>query len=197
MSAPVAATPGRHSDPVIAVFGLAGLGVAVTLRVQVAGMAGSQSVLGGLVFGIALCVLAGCVGLARPSLGLPVVGIGVAGAAVLCLPPLISKLAAGSAVPTAPGLAWVGVVSLVAVAEEMLLRGALYDQLLSWRGQNWAIGLTTVAFSLLHVPLYGWHVLVLDLAVGIWLGTLRAVSGTVAAPAIAHALADLAGWWLQ
>ena len=37
----------------------------------------------------------------------------------------------------------------------------------------------------------------LDLAVGVWLGALRAVSGSVAVPAIAHTLADLAGWWLR
>jgi hypothetical protein len=44
---------------------------------------------------------------------------------------------------------------------------------------------------------YGWAVVPLDIAVGVWLGTLRAVTGTVAAPAIAHSLADLAGWWLR
>jgi hypothetical protein len=37
----------------------------------------------------------------------------------------------------------------------------------------------------------------LDIAVGVWLGTLRAISGTVTAPALAHSLADLAGWWLR
>ena len=125
------------------------------------------------------------------------VGAGVAGAAALCLPSLFSKLAAGSGVPAAPGVAGAGVVSLVAVAEELLLRGALYDRIRSWRGQTWAIALTSIAFALLHVPIYGWHVFVLDLAVGVWLGTLRTVSGTVTAPAVAHALADLAGWWLQ
>jgi membrane protease YdiL (CAAX protease family) len=187
----------RHSDAAIAMLGLAGLGGAVALRVQVAGVAGSQSRLGGLVFGIALCVLAGGIGVTRPSLSVRAVGLGVAGTAVLCLPSLVAKLAAGSGVPAAPDLAWAGVVSLVAVAEELLLRGALYDRVRSWRGETWAIGLTAIAFALLHVPIYGWHVFVLDLAVGVWLGALRAVSGTVTAPAVAHALADLAGWWLR
>jgi hypothetical protein len=45
----------------------------------------------------------------------------------------------------------------------------------------------------LHVPFYGLQVLPLDLAVGVLLGGLRQLSGGVAA----HAVADLAGWWLR
>jgi membrane protease YdiL (CAAX protease family) len=197
MSALITATLRRHTDATIAVLGLAGLAGALALRVQAAGAAGSQSILGGLVFGIVLCVLAGCIGLLRPSLDIRAVGFGIAGAAVLCLPPLLAKLAAGTGPPAAPSVAWAGVVSLVAVAEELLLRGALYERLQRWRGQTMAIVLTAVAFGLIHVPVYGWHVLILDLAVGVWLGTLRALSRSVTAPAVAHALADLAGWWLQ
>jgi len=47
------------------------------------------------------------------------------------------------------------------------------------------------------VPLYGWHVLPLDLAVGVVLGGLRQATGTAAAPAITHVLADVAGWFLR
>jgi len=56
---------------------------------------------------------------------------------------------------------------------------------------------TTLAFALLHVPLYGWSVFLLDVAVGFALGTLRAITGTVLAPSVAHTVADLAGWWLR
>ena len=52
-------------------------------------------------------------------------------------------------------------------------------------------------YWLLHVPLYGWGSLPLDLAVGVFLGVLRALTGSLAAPAAAHVLADLAGWWLR
>jgi len=55
---------------------------------------------------------------------------------------------------------------------------------------------TSVAFALMHVPLYGWHVVPLDLGVGIWLGGLRLLGRGVAAPALAHVLADLVTWWL-
>jgi membrane protease YdiL (CAAX protease family) len=171
--------------------------VAVSLRVQVAGVAASQSVRGGLVFAITLCVLALCMGFTRPSLGRSALGFGLAGAAVLCLPPILHKLITTSGLPSAPTVGWVSVVSLVAIAEELLLRGALYERLQRWRGQTAAIVITGVAFALLHVPVYGWHVVALDLAVGVWLGVLRAAAGSVTAPALAHALADLAGWWLQ
>jgi hypothetical protein len=48
----------------------------------------------------------------------------------------------------------------------------------------------------MHVPLYGWHVMPLDLAVGLVFGGLRLATHGVAAPAAAHAVADLATWWL-
>ncbi len=65
------------------------------------------------------------------------------------------------------------------------------------RGELLALPVTTAAFALLHVPLYGWAALPLDLAVGLLLGGLRMVSGGWGAPAVAHTLADLAGWWLR
>jgi hypothetical protein len=40
-------------------------------------------------------------------------------------------------------------------------------------------------------------VLPLDLAVGVCLGALRLYAGSATAPAVAHTLADLAGWWLR
>jgi membrane protease YdiL (CAAX protease family) len=88
------------------------------------------------------------------------------------------------------------VVALVAVAEEVLLRGVVFDRLLRARGTAFAVVVTSVAFAALHAPLYGMRVLPLDLAVGVWLGALKVATGSVAAPATAHVAADLAGWWL-
>lgn len=85
----------------------------------------------------------------------------------------------------------------VTVAEEVLLRGALFDAARAWRGPRAALGLSSVAFALFHVPVYGWRVLPLDLAVGCCLGALRLATGSVTASAAAHTLADLAGWWLR
>jgi membrane protease YdiL (CAAX protease family) len=85
----------------------------------------------------------------------------------------------------------------VAVAEELLLRGALFDALRRWRNPTTAIAVTAVAFAALHIPLYGWSVAPLDLAVGVFLGVLRERTGSVVAPALTHTVADLLGWWLR
>jgi hypothetical protein len=106
----------------------------------------------------------------------------------------------GSAIDLAapnPGLAlWTPIVAGVAVAEEMVLRGVLFDAVRGWGGDGWALAATTGLFGLIHVPLYGVGALPIDLAVGLLLGGLRIVSGGVLAPAIAHVIADLAGGWL-
>jgi membrane protease YdiL (CAAX protease family) len=91
---------------------------------------------------------------------------------------------------------WSMVVVLVAVAEEALLRGALFTALSEWRDAWTALIVTSIVFALMHVPMYGWHAVPIDLAVGVFLGGLRVLSGGVTAPATAHALADLAGGWL-
>ena len=91
---------------------------------------------------------------------------------------------------------WATVTTLVAIAEELVLRGSLFGAILRARGPGVAVGITTVIFALMHVSLYGWHVVPLDLAVGLWLAGLRLTTRGVAAPAIAHIVADLATWWL-
>ena len=99
--------------------------------------------------------------------------------------------------PLNAGLAlWTPVVAGVAVAEEVAMRGALFDALRSWRGDGGALLATTLLFAALHVPLYGIGSLPLDLAAGLLLGGLRIVSRGVLAPAVAHVVADLAGGWL-
>ena len=91
---------------------------------------------------------------------------------------------------------WALVTVTVAVAEEAVLRGLLFDRLRRAGGPLLALAATTVLFALMHVPLYGWHVVPLDLAAGLALGGLRIVSRGILAPAIAHAVADLATWWI-
>ena len=184
---------------------LVGLAAAVAVRVHVAGLDGSRSSRAGLVFALLLVGVAAVT--AHPSAALADLGArrlarlaaaGVFGAAVLCVPALARHVAFGG---TAAGVAgfrsWALVVVVVAIAEESLLRGSLYRAVDARAGTVTAIAVTSVAFALLHVPVYGWGVLPLDLAVGVWLGALRAVTGSVAVPAAAHALADVAGWWLR
>jgi membrane protease YdiL (CAAX protease family) len=74
--------------------------------------------------------------------------------------------------------------------------GALFNELDARLGAIAAVLVTSVVFALIHVPLYGWHVVPLDLGVGLWLAGLRLATGGIAAPAIAHTIADLVTWWL-
>ena len=119
--------------------------------------------------------------------------LGIAGGLLLVLLP--RALHPGVPVPIGmrpePFVAWVGVAAVVAVAEEALLRGALLDAMRDAAGLPAAVLLTSAAFALMHVPLYGWSVVPIDLAAGIWLAGLRLASRGVAAPAVARFLA----WW--
>ena len=99
-------------------------------------------------------------------------------------------------VPKTQFAPWALITILVASAEELVLRGALFDALRHATGLTIAVIVTSAAFALMHVPLYGWHVVPLDLGVGVFLAGLRLTSGSVAAPAIAHIVADLATWWV-
>ena len=135
----------------------------------------------------------------RLALGLVAgVGAGLALAALTLLAPAIAGTAhvPGLGRPAAPLVPWALVTILVASAEEGLLRGVLLDRLERRSGLAGAIVLTSVAFALIHVPLYGWHVVPLDLAIGIAFAGLRLSTRTLLAPMAAHAVADLATWWL-
>lgn len=190
----------RRVEGVRAVVLLGGLAAAMTLRVLLAGELGASSLPAGAVFAAVLLGLCACAGLRPAPGGLAAAAlIGGAGALVLSAIPVWLRLRSGVTLPipsAALFVPWALTVSLIAVSEELLLRGVLYDALARAGGQPAAVLLGAVAFALLHVPLYGWGVVPLDLGVGIWLGCLRAASGRVAAPALAHTLADLATWWL-
>lgn len=164
--------------------------------------AGADPLLVGAAFGLALMAVA-LHGVARPRLPKArSVAIGIAvGLGLACI-----TLAASSVVgpgagtllgrPAAPFLPWAAFTIGVATAEEAILRGRLFDGVRRVGGVVPALLITTLAFALMHVPLYGWHVVPLDLAVGLTLGGLRLATGGIAAPAAAHAVADLATWWL-
>lgn len=183
---------------VLLAAGLVTLAAAVAIRVEVAGPARAQSGPAGLVFGVLLLVAASAYGSPRIVLDRRQIVWGLAAAGVLCVPSALTRFGhAGVALPLEAFPRWAAVVTVVAVAEEMLLRGALYELVLHWRGERAAIILTAIAFAALHVPVYGWHVLPIDLAAGFVLGLTRAGSGSVTAPAITHVVADLATWWLR
>jgi membrane protease YdiL (CAAX protease family) len=188
-----------------------GLGVIVGARL-VAVRIGLDPLLVGAAFGAALAALAlGGRGGSRRAFGirraLPAeavasfaIGViaGLALVAVAVIGPAIGGVMAvpGVGRPAAPFVPWALITLLVAAAEEGVLRGALLDRIERVAGIVPAIALTTVLFALIHVPLYGWHVVPLDLAVGFVLAGLRISTRGLAAPIAAHAVADLATWWL-
>ena len=192
---PTAAGASLSSASEVALLALVFAG-AVVVRVGVAGAAGASSISAGLVFAAILLAVAIRRRVA-PRLDLRSVALGVAGAAVLLMPVvLLSHARAASSLGGGTSyLSWAAATAVVATAEEAFLRGALFGALQRWRGTDVAVVGAAIAFAALHVPLYGWHVLPLDLAVGLGLGALRVASGSWTAPAIAHVGADLAGWW--
>ena len=119
---------------------------------------------------------------------------GAFGAIGLVLGPVVRRLADPPAPHGGQVVLWGATVTAVVLAEEAMVRGALWRAVQEAHGPGAALVVTTVAFAVMHAPLYGWHVLPLDLAVGAWLGGLRLVSGSVLAPTVAHLVADWAAW---
>ena len=183
-------------------LGLA-LSAAVAVRVALNGSSAPTAMTAGAVLGLALIGIALRSGLSvrqgdQPRQAVGALGLGVVGGLVLVvLPGLLQPLSgAGLGLHPQPFAVWVLVTAIVAVGEESVLRGVLFDAVTEALGRPAAVLVTSVGFALIHVPLYGWHVVPLDLAVGFWLAGLRLVSGGIAAPAVAHVLADLATWWM-
>jgi membrane protease YdiL (CAAX protease family) len=177
---------------------LIGIVAAAALRAAVGARDTAASMPAGVVFAVALLAVAVAAGWRPARPGVAAVGLGAVGGGALIGAWLVSHGSPGVHVaPINAGLAvWTPVVALVAVAEEVALRGALFDAVRSWCGDGGALVATTLLFALMHVPLYGIGSLPLDLAAGLLIGGLRIASGGVLAPAVAHVIADLAGGWL-
>jgi membrane protease YdiL (CAAX protease family) len=188
----------RQAQPGLRVAALlVAFAAAVGLRVAVGGVSVSQSLPAGLAFAGCLLILALSCG-TRVQVRLGALPLGLAGGLLICAPVALVQLLAHRPLHGTAGLwPWALVVAVIASAEEVFLRGTLYDAVSEFAGIPWAIGVGAVAFSLLHVPLYGWHVLPLDVAVGVVLGMLRTSTGSIVAPTTAHVIADLAGWFLR
>jgi membrane protease YdiL (CAAX protease family) len=174
---------------------LLGFSLSVLIRLIVGGIGAAHSPWGGLLFASCLFamafVLKTIICFSKKSLS-----IGLCGALVLLIPPLIYRLASSkSHTPEGNYVSWAVVVSVVALAEEYFLRGALYDAVKQWKGDRIAILIGAIAFAALHVPLYGIQIIPLDFTVGIWLGSLRYISDSPTAPAVSHLVADLVAWW--
>jgi membrane protease YdiL (CAAX protease family) len=176
---------------------LAFLGTACVVRAAINGSSTESAFVGGLLFGLALA--AGCV-IASPAMTFAPpkprqVVPGITTGALLVAVPLVLQPLRVSAFHPEPFPIWVAITCLVACAEEGFIRGQLLNTSTQAFGVVPAVIVTSIAFALMHVPLYGWQVFPVDLAAGVFLAGLRLSSGSVVAPAIAHTIADLATWW--
>jgi membrane protease YdiL (CAAX protease family) len=175
-----------------------GVVAATVLRGAVGAPDTAASVPAGLVFALALLTVGVAAGWRPGRPRVAAAAIGIAGGGALVGTWLLSHGSTGVHVsPINTGIAlWTPIVALVAIAEEVALRGVLFNAVRSGYGDGAALVVSTVLFAVMHIPLYGVGSLPLDLAAGLLLGGLRIVSGGVLAPAVAHVLADLAGGWL-
>lgn len=107
---------------------------------------------------------------------------------------LVAVLAVRGAFHGLPGPAvsvWaVGASMVAAVAEEAVFRRTLYAHLERW-GPAVAVAVPAVLFGLVHVPAYGWGVLLVNVGAGVLFGWQRWASGGWSASAATHAAANL------
>jgi membrane protease YdiL (CAAX protease family) len=96
----------------------------------------------------------------------------------------------GGHAPTSLALSAIAANTLAAVSEEVWFRRLCYG-LLEPAGPGFAVAASSVLFAAVHVSTYGIAILPLDLAAGALLGWQRATTGSWAAPALTHALANL------
>lgn len=183
---------------------LVGIASAVAIRTALAGPQKAGSLFAAVIFSMGILALGIAAGW-RPTWSTRRVGFGVVmgviGGAVLIAFPLLRSHTwhIGPVAPSGALATWSLVVVIVAVSEEVIFRGVLFNAVQRHDTSGSAlvaVCVTSIAFALVHLPLYGSAALPLDFAVGLLLGGLRLVSGTVVAPACAHALADLSMGWI-
>ena len=144
-----------------------------------------------VVFFVALGLAGACWPLAhggsgpRAGLGASLVALGVGAAGFVAGRALLD-------VPAGPRslMLAVGLNALAAVAEEAFFRRHLYALIEVSRGPVAAVVVTAVAFAVVHVTVWGWWVLPLDLAAGLVLSWQRAATGRWSVPAATHVLAN-------
>ncbi len=102
----------------------------------------------------------------------------------------LGRVLGGGRVPTSTLATAIALNTLAAIAEEAFFRRLVYDSFLTG-GPVLAIVASTALFAIVHVTVYGWWVLPLDLAAGLVLSWQRWASGSWHVPALTHALANL------
>ncbi|MGH9185923.1 MAG: lysostaphin resistance A-like protein [Acidimicrobiales bacterium] len=104
---------------------------------------------------------------------------------------LAGRVVAGGAQPAASSPRVVALLILAAVAEEAFFRRLVYG-VLARHGAATALVGSAWLFAIVHVTVYGWWALPIDLAAGLVLSWQRWASGTWTVPAFTHAVANMA-----
>lgn len=181
---------------------VAGIVAATVMRAALVALLGPTAPLTGLAFAGCLHALAIAAGWLPGRMRPRDVGAGVLGGAVLVALPFVAGSSAFSVGARAPltvsdaVVVWAVVVSLVGATEEFVFRGVLLARL-ARQGLLPAVTASAMLFGLVRVPFYGWGALPIDMAAGLWLGWLRASTGSPTAPVVAHVLADWSTWVLR
>ena len=103
---------------------------------------------------------------------------------------VIGRIVGGGHPPVPFAARFILLNTLAAVAEEAFFRRFTFGAL-ERHGVAWAIAGSTVLFALVHVTVYGWWVLPIDLAAGLIFSWQRWASGRWSVPAVTHVLANV------
>lgn len=90
--------------------------------------------------------------------------------------------------PPTAGMFAAGIAA--AVAEEAFFRRLVYGICLRW-GVPVALAVSSVSFAIVHVTVWGWRAVPVDVAAGVLLGWQRLATGSWTAPAVTHAAANV------
>ena len=181
------AIPREDADSLRAAIALCLGGVILLLRAQALALGTARSV----------AVVALDLGLAALSLRTAAPDAGAA--RIRLVPVTLAGIGAVIAVTYAPwqigatvayGAGALVMGAVAAVAEEAFFRRLMYAWLERWWGPALAVLVSALAFALVHVPLYGASVLWVDLGAGVLLSWQRWATGSWAAPAATHVVAN-------
>ena len=183
-----------HRAPVL----LASVVAALAVRIALGGGAAAASPLAAAAFSLVLLTAAAWAGARVTGMNWTAVAVGVCGAILLVALSLVGlpTVQLGARASALVLAWWIPLVTMVAAAEELVLRGVLFDALRARSGDAVAVTVTAALFAALHLPLYGQPALGIDLSAGVFLGCVRVASGGVTAPLVAHVLADVSTAWL-
>jgi len=174
----------RAIGPLVVIAGCALL----ALRPELRGVPPSAAILAAGYVLVLVASTAAPLPAARPMIAPAVAPLPVLAAGVGAV--LLASAAAGRGIAS-PVAGWApGLNVLAAVAEEALFRRVAFGWL-ARIGPVVAVVATACLFALVHVPVYGWAALPVDLGAGLLLSWQRAASGTWTVPAATHAFANL------